>query len=96
MEEIAQFMTLPNGVKIDNTSLPDVNLSMVITNMDATTNTINYKLTLTFDYVPDVTIDSDDYQAVVPVSKKAIEDLFNTYNRIVEIYRVYNDEYSGS
>jgi hypothetical protein len=91
MEEIAQFMTLPNGVKIDNTSLPDVNLSMVITNMDATTNTINYKLTLTFDYVPDVTIESDNYYEIVAVSKKTVEDLLNTYKNIVDTITVFND-----
>jgi hypothetical protein len=90
MEEMSEFMTLPNGVKIDNTSLPDVNLSMVISNMDDTTNKIDYKLFLTFDFVPDVTIESEKYQDVVAVSKKAVEELFKTYNNIVDVVAIFN------
>ena len=91
MEEMSEFMTLPNGVKIDNTSLPGVNLNMVISGMDATTNKIDYSLFLTFDFVPDVTIESEEHQAVVAVSKKAVEDLFKTYKNIVDTVAVFKD-----
>ena len=90
MEEMAQFMTLPNGVEISNETLLDVNLEMVISKLDDTKNEIDYKLFLTFDFAPDVTVGSEEYQDIVSVSKKTIEDLFKTYKNIVDTVAVFD------
>jgi hypothetical protein len=91
MEEMSEFMTLPNDAEINNVTFPNLNLEMTISQMDPTTNKIDYRLFLTFDFAPDVTIGSEQYSAVVPVSKELVNSLFRTYNNIVDTVAVFYD-----
>jgi hypothetical protein len=91
MEEMSEFMTLPDAVKINSESLPYVDLEMVITSMEPIHNEISYKFFLRFNFAPDVAISSEEHLDTVSVSKKAVEDLFRTYNNILDTIAVFKD-----